>query len=782
MSYLGKVLVVDLTNQTTKDVEIDERIYKDYLSGYGLGARFIMDYILERRERGINEPIDPLGPENVLGIMSGLLTGTGAPFSGRWMAVAKSPLTGMWGDSNCGGDFSPRIKQSGYDGIFFLGKSPKPVYLHIDAFDSKMRDKKVELLDADKLWGKKDSYETEEYLLEKHGKNKRVVCIGKGGETLSRLAGIVSNRGRLAGRCGMGTVMGSKNLKALCIGGDCEVPMADKKHMDVLRLRFYRNYQKFNQVFTDRMIGWMLNKPMFAWLLRWLNSSGLMSKIQPAEMDRYEMKHWGTAGITAYAATNGDSPVKAWGGAGVVDFPADKASKISKDSLSIYEVKKYGCYDCPMVCGAECIVPSVDSKAIHRVEYETLCGFGSLILQDDVALIFKINELLNRSGLDTISCASVVSWAFDGYNSGYFTEEEIGGVLKWGDGDAALKLVYEIINNEGFGSRLHNGVAEAAKDLEPKEGIDWNPKENAVHVGKQELPMHDPRQTMAGLPLGVGYLTEPTPGRHTSTLGIPDYLREKNGNKVFKLKKSIKKKTRLHAMATFFNNAPIREYDELPKTLVKADFDHSILLEMTLKDARLFRKIYQEDGLQYVLRDSPTAEQEAQMLSIFKQAGYFTGSDLRDQSCFMDVANGLGLCADAFFDVEYDLLDFINSATGWHINGFEELLEAGRRTKTLRHSFNIIEIYADLAQQKCPKEEIIQELTQKISLNLPKKVKTPLTYGPNTGLTPPLHDSKKLYYSAMGYDPITAIPKKETLDGLQLFGVEKEFERMELYQ
>jgi len=785
MSYLGKILVVDLGTHKFQEKKIDEDTYKDYLSGYGLGARFIMDYILARRDEGIFDAIRPLGPENVLGIMSGILTGSGAPFSGRWMAVAKSPLTGMWGDSNCGGDFAPRIKQCGYDGIFFIGRSKHPVYLHIDAYS---KEKKIELLSAKSLWGKCDSYETEAFLLDKHSNKEKntkkgVITIGSGGESQSRLAGIVSNKGRLAGRCGMGAVMGSKNLKAICMGGNIQVPVHNKKHMKSIRLKLYKKFQQFNKVRLDKLISWSLNKPAFASLLRWLTTAGLMNKLKPAEMDRYEMKHWGTAGITSYAATNGDSPIKAWSGAGVADFPAERASKISKDSLSKYEVKKYGCHDCPMVCGAECVVPAVGKEHIHRVEYETLCGFGSLILQDDLDTIFIINEKLNRAGLDTISCASAVSWAIDGFNSGYFTLEDTGGnTLSWGDKNSVIHLVDEIIDNKGFGAYLRDGVVVAAQRFKSRADFIWNPEENAVHVGGQELPMHDPRQAFVGLPLGVGYLTEPTPGRHTSTMGVPGYLRKPKDD-THAVVSHTNRKARQHAMATFYNNSPNRSFDKLPETFIKEDFDRSILLEMKLSDRRLFRQIYTEGDYHYTMKSNVHRAQKDLLMDKLKEVGYFTGSDLRDQSCFMDVVNGLGLCVDAFFDVEYDLIDFVNTATGWDIENIEELLEAGRRTKTLRHSFNVIELYAGIANDNTANniETRIDKLVKNLNLNMPAKVKKPLKYGPNRGRSPLLYDSKKLYYSAMGYNPDTAIPYKKTLEDLGLLGVSQEFKRMGLY-
>ena len=176
---------------------------EQYLSGTGLAS-----YILYQR---IPAGADPLGPNNILGFVSGLLTATGSLFSGRWMVAVKSPLTGGWGDANCGGNFSPAIKRCGFDGIFFTGVSEKPVYLHV-------RHDGARLCDATDLWGK-DAVETEAALIQAPGNRARVACIGPAGEKLSLISGICNDRGRIAARSGLGAVMGSKKFKAVVLTG-----------------------------------------------------------------------------------------------------------------------------------------------------------------------------------------------------------------------------------------------------------------------------------------------------------------------------------------------------------------------------------------------------------------------------------------------------------------------------------------------------------------------------------------------------------------------------------
>jgi aldehyde:ferredoxin oxidoreductase len=195
--YMGKLLWVDLSTGKIKDETPAESLYRNYIGGYGIGSRILYDRM--------KAEVDPLGPENILGIITGPLTGTPAIGGARYQAVAKSPLTGGWGDANSGGHFGPHLKFAGYDGVFFTGISEKPVYLIVD-------NGKAELKDASHLWGK-DTYETEDTLRAEHGNTSRVICIGPAGEKLSLVASIITHKGDAAARAGLGAVMGSKNSR-----------------------------------------------------------------------------------------------------------------------------------------------------------------------------------------------------------------------------------------------------------------------------------------------------------------------------------------------------------------------------------------------------------------------------------------------------------------------------------------------------------------------------------------------------------------------------------------
>jgi len=206
---MGKILTADLSTHEIREETIPDRVYEQYLSGMGLAACILYDRI--------PAGADPLSPENIIGFVSGLLTGTGSLFAGRWMVVGKSPLTGGWGEANCGGSFSPAIKRCGYDGIFFTGISEKPVYLYVNNGGAELRD-------ASHLWGR-DAVESEAMLIAETSANSRIAVIGPAGERLSLIAGICNDRGRMAARSGLGAVMGAKRLKAVVLDG--------KKRIDV---------------------------------------------------------------------------------------------------------------------------------------------------------------------------------------------------------------------------------------------------------------------------------------------------------------------------------------------------------------------------------------------------------------------------------------------------------------------------------------------------------------------------------------------------------------------
>lgn len=484
--YWGKLLHVDLTTREISDELLDDSFYLQYLGGIGIAAKVLWD----RLKPGI----DPLGPQNILGFTTGLLTDTGSLFTGRFTVVGKSPASGGWGDANCGGYFSPALKRCGVDAVFFHGKSPKPVYLYLDH-------ERAELKDASDLWGH-DTIVTEDTLRERHGKRAQVACIGPAGEKLSLLAGISTDRGRLAARSGLGAVMGSKNLKAVVAAGRKRVGVRDKAGIKKLTRAFRKRLDKgqfFERLLGDRLFG----------ITGRLTRSGFVYMRQPALLWRKMLKNFGTPSLTALSAEGGDSPVRNWGGVGYRDFPLARSQKIGAEAVLRFEKKKYGCYSCPLRCGGVVSVKQGPHpiNEMHKPEYETLCAFGTLLLNDDIYSIFRINDLLNRAGMDTISCGATVAFAIECYESGILSKEDTGGLdLRWGNSEAIIALVEKMLRRKGLGDILADGVKRAA------ERIGRGSEKFAVHCGGVEAPMHDPKFDPGFI---ISYFCEPTPGRHT---------------------------------------------------------------------------------------------------------------------------------------------------------------------------------------------------------------------------------------------------------------------------
>jgi aldehyde:ferredoxin oxidoreductase len=485
--FCGRILHVDLTTGHHEYEYLGEDFYRKYLGGVGLGAKILWDRL--------RPGVDPLGPDNILGFTAGLLVGTNSLFTGRFMLVGKSPNTGGWGDSNCGGNFGPALKRCGLDAVFFHGVSPRPVYLFVD-------ENTVEIKDAAPYWGL-DAIESENQLREVHGKSSQAACIGPAGEKLSFLAGVSTDGGRYAGRSGLGAVMGSKRLKALVVAGRRKVGAVQPEVMTDLSRTFRKKLEggaALQKILGDRLLG----------LVGWITRKGPVYTRQPADLFRQILKKFGTSGLTALSAESGDSPIKNWGGIGYTDFPLKRSQKIGAESVIKYEFKKYGCATCPVRCGG--LVKVEDGpypiSEMHKPEYETLGAFGGLLLNDDLPAIFKLNDLVNRGGIDSISCGAVVAFAIECFENGLLTLADTGGLeLRWGAAAAVIELTDMIINRRGLGDILADGVKVAA------ERIGRGSEKYAVHCGGVEPPMHDPKFDPGFMPV---YHCDPTPGRHTT--------------------------------------------------------------------------------------------------------------------------------------------------------------------------------------------------------------------------------------------------------------------------
>ena len=456
--YMGKILLVDLSKNELKDEVLDEKLGRQFIGGYGIGARILFS----RQKAGV----DPLGPDNTFGILTGPFTGTPALSGTRHTVVGKSPLTGGWGDANSGGYFGAHMKFAGYDAVFFTGISEKPVYLLIN-------NGKAELRDAAHLWGK-DTRQTEDILKSELGKGVEVACIGQSGENLSLISAVI-HRGRTAARSGLGAVMGSKKLKAVAVKGNMKVPLADEKRTNELRKKYLGE--------LGGHIVWL--KPI------------------------------GTPFLVIPGVQNGDSPVKNWGGVGVVDFP--DAKPIGADAVIERRSKRFACYLCPIACGGYMKEGTGEYKyeaGSRRPEYETIAMFGTNCLNNNIESIIKVNDICDRYGLDTISAGATIAMAIECFENGLITKADTDGIeMTWGNHRAIVAMTEKLAKREGFGAVLGDGVKVAAEKI--GKGAD----KYAMHIQGQELPAHDPKHAFY---FATSYRLDPTPGRHFTGSELSD--------------------------------------------------------------------------------------------------------------------------------------------------------------------------------------------------------------------------------------------------------------------
>jgi aldehyde:ferredoxin oxidoreductase len=463
MSYgfMGRVLKVNLTEGKISEEALREDWAREYIGGGGLATR----YLYEKAPRGV----DPFSPENPLIFMTGPLTGTASASASRYSVVAKSPQTGLWGQANSGGSFGPDLKRSGYDGIIFEGVSPSPVYLEIV-------DGKAELKDATHLWGKSVP-DTEDALQESAAQKLTVAAIGPAGENLVTYAAIMNNKHRAAGRCGLGAVMGSKNLKAISCAGSRPSKLADKK-----------GFQKAASKQFDL----------------------IDESILKVGFDTF-----GTNLVADYVQVRGGYPTRNWK-QGVFDGFDDINAEAIMDTVF---VEGTACYACPITCGrgTEIKVGKWKGEKGEGPEYETTNTLGSMCGVSDIYAITKANYLCNENGLDTISTGATIAFAMECFEKGILTKEQTGGLeLDFGDGDVVVTLVEKIANREGVGNLLAKGTKVMAEEL------GGGSEKFAMHVKGLELPAYDSRASKI---TGLGYVTANRGGDHmTGYIQGPTYF------------------------------------------------------------------------------------------------------------------------------------------------------------------------------------------------------------------------------------------------------------------
>ncbi|MFW9977093.1 MAG: aldehyde ferredoxin oxidoreductase C-terminal domain-containing protein [Candidatus Thorarchaeota archaeon] len=463
--YMGKILRVNLSTGSITEEFPDEETLRKYLGGSGLATKYLFD----ETEAGI----DPLGPENKLIFMTGPLTGTHSPSTGRYSVVTKAPLTNGWGQANSAGFWGRDFKRSGFDGVIFEGISPKPVYLLTE-------DGKAELVDASELWGKNTS-ETTRILKEKHGPKFNVACIGIAGEKLVKYAAIMNdcdeeNWGRAAGRCGVGAVMGSKNLKAIASKGTLQIPIADpEKYREEAKQRF-----------------------------DWVNQSIL----------KMTLEVYGTATMVDLVNVKGGIPTKNWQTGVFENAEAINGTAINDKIL----VKRKPCFACPIHCGriAEIKAGPFKSKG-EGPEYETISSFGTMCGVDNLEAITLAHFLCNEYGLDTISAGSSVAFAMECYQRGILKPEDVDGLdFSWGNAQLIVDIVEKIAKREGVGDFLAEGTMRMSQKL------GQGSEHFAMHVKGLELPGYDSR---AAKVTGLAYAVANRGGDHiTAYIEGPAFL------------------------------------------------------------------------------------------------------------------------------------------------------------------------------------------------------------------------------------------------------------------
>jgi aldehyde:ferredoxin oxidoreductase len=459
----GKVLRVDLITQQINVDEFDELFYRKYLGGRNVG----LYYLLNEMEAGV----DPLGPDNLLIFSTGVATG--APLAGfsRHSVVAKSPLTGSFGEAEAGGFFGSELKFGGFDAVVVEGASPEPVYLWIE-------DGRAEIRDASQLWGVK-TRETQEAIREEVGDPlARIAMIGPGGENLVRYACVINEMKYANGRNGLGAVMGSKKLKAVAVRGRDRPSFSDPDRV-----------KEFARWFAET---WREN---------------------PSSLARSRL---GTAGGVTSLNADGILPTRNFR-KGSFEGAEGISGENMRDNIL---VEGEGCYACPIRCKRKVKgePPFETDPEYGGPEYETIGAFGSLCEVANISAISYANQLCNAYGLDTISTGCSIAFAMECFERGRISETDTGGMdLSFGNAEAMVRMVEMIALREGLGDILAEGVMRAS------EKIGGGSKEWALHVKGKEIPMHDPRGKTG---LALQYATSPSGADHMQAAHDPSFERD----------------------------------------------------------------------------------------------------------------------------------------------------------------------------------------------------------------------------------------------------------------
>ncbi|MFW9802801.1 MAG: aldehyde ferredoxin oxidoreductase family protein [Candidatus Thorarchaeota archaeon] len=440
LGWNGKILWIDLTAQETREESLDPEIYEKFIGGKGLGA-----YLLYRE---LEPGTDPLGSDNLLLFMTGPLQGLPAPNVGRWTLVTKSPLTGLYLDTHCGDALGREIKTSGYDVVGIRGKAENPTTVVIE-------DENIKFEDASYIWGK-GVHESTRVLKNSQQKDAIVYVIGPAGENMSLISMGCCEIAHQTGRGGAGAVMGSKNLKAVVAKGTKRITPSDRDVLGAVRQE--------------------------------------AQKLWDEKGPEYGFKKYGTSTLTEVSNSRGQFPTKNWQ-SGYLDENED----LWPENLTEwYAGNNMSCPHCIMRC-THAYQTEVDGEIVLSTpEYETWGMMAGDLGIADPQTLFKLCYLADDLGLDTISVGSVIAFAMEAFEKGILTEDEIGFPLRFGDGDAAIRILRMIAMRDGIGEILALGTKEAAAKIgKGSEAL-------AVHVKGLEVAAWDPRGKKG---LGLSYAT-----------------------------------------------------------------------------------------------------------------------------------------------------------------------------------------------------------------------------------------------------------------------------------
>ena len=445
----GRVLRVNLDEMDVKTEEVDSSVYKKFLGGVGFGTKILYE------EVGAN--VDPLGSENKIIFAVGPFQATRLAGSGRWSVVSKSPLTETYGEASGGANWGPMLKKAGYDALIIEGRAERPVFLWI-------HEGKAEVYDAENIWGQ-DAIETVAAVKGKIEQPKAsVVTIGQAGERMVRIAGIVADGHGFAARCGLGAVMGSKNLKAIAVYGSKTPALSDPVAVNELTRRMSANFAREGK----------------------------------------ELREHGTASALEMYYSYGDTPIKYWRG----DVWEEVRKLTPPEYTEVLKARPNPCLYCSVGCHRQITVSDPMQYKMEGAgpEYETLAMLGTNLLNSNLKALAKANDLCNRLGIDTISAGAMIGFAMECFDRGLLTEKDTGGItLKWGDEDTIIELIKQIGMREKFGAIFSEGTLKAA------EKIGKGAEEIVVHVRGLDFPAHDPRTCFS---LAVNYATSPRGACH----------------------------------------------------------------------------------------------------------------------------------------------------------------------------------------------------------------------------------------------------------------------------